>query len=115
MKIPIDTIRKAASSLVESIAKGEYALAVRQNSASRLTEADLREIILQYGKKPVVPPESAYDSLDAVPIVAASAPTWSVRVPLWTEEEGRSDLTLEFTITLGQAGVIVELDDLHVL
>ena len=49
-------------------------------------------------------------------IVGAEPPAWSVVVPLWTREEGRSDLTAELTLTESSAGEIdLELDDLHVL
>jgi len=40
-------------------------------------------------------PPQAWDRADAVPI---STGGWSVRTPLWTEEEGRSDLTLTATV-----------------
>ena len=42
-------------------------------------------------------------------------PRWSVRMDLWTAEEGRSDLSLELTIIESGRGYTVELDDIHVL
>ena len=45
----------------------------------------------------------------------AVIPQFSVHMPLWTEEEGRSDLTLELTIKMPDKGIEVELDDIHVL
>jgi hypothetical protein len=36
-------------------------------------------------------------------------------MPLWTKEEGRSDLTLELTVTMGANDTQIELDDIHVL
>ena len=68
---------------------------------SRLTGDDLRNVIRNYGRKVVSPPPDAYNKLDAVQVTGATVPTWSVRAPLWTEEEGRSDLTLELTIAVG--------------
>jgi len=34
---------------------------------------------------------------------------------LWTAEEGRSDLSLELTITESGNGYLIEVDDIHVL
>jgi hypothetical protein len=39
---------------------------------------------------------------------------WWVIVPLWTREEGMSDLPLEATVTESDAGVMVVIDDIHV-
>ena len=36
-------------------------------------------------------------------------------MPLWTQEEGRSDLTVGMTIIEQQNNFVVELDDIHVL
>jgi hypothetical protein len=80
-----------------------------------LTSDDLRTVIRDYGRKLVSPPANAYEDLDAVQVKGAGVPTWLVRAPLWTEEEGRSDLTLELTIAVGPVAPSVELDDLHVL
>ncbi len=39
---------------------------------------------------------------------------WAVAMPLWTKEEGRSDLRIELTI-MDANPVVVEIDDIHVL
>jgi hypothetical protein len=53
-------------------------------------------------------------SPDAVP--ADGRPDlWSVVIPLWTEAEGRSDLSLEATIEDRAEGAIVEIGGIHVL
>jgi hypothetical protein len=41
-------------------------------------------------------------------------PTWSLRVPLWTKEEGRSDLEFQVTVSLVGDDAIVALDDIRV-
>jgi hypothetical protein len=58
---------------------------------------------------------SAYRDLDVIAVRYSSHPTWSVRAPLWSREEGRSDLTLELTISRDGGRWNVEIDDLHVL
>jgi hypothetical protein len=80
-----------------------------------LTSDDLRTAIRDYRRKLVPSPADAYDKFDAVQVKGAAVPTWSVGVSLWTEAEGRSDLTLELTIALGSGAPDIELDDLHVL
>jgi hypothetical protein len=42
-------------------------------------------------------------------------PRWSIIMPLWTAEEGRSDLSLELTLVENGETTNVELDDIHVL
>jgi hypothetical protein len=54
--------------------------------------------------------------LDIVEVEGSSLKSWSVNLPLWTNEEGRSDLTLEMRFTESEAAIYtVEIDDLHVL
>jgi hypothetical protein len=101
--------------MVDQLTRGDYESLVKRCAKSRLTDNDLRAIIRDYGRKLVSPPADAYQTLDAVPVKDAVVPTWSIRAPLWTETEGRSDLTLELTVALGSGEPSVELDDLHVL
>ncbi len=109
-------VSTAVRALAGHIVQGEYDDAVARCDASRLTADRLRAIILGYGRTLTAPPADAYDNLDAVPISDPSRRAWSVRVPLWTREEGRSDLTIELTVVLDASGrARVELDDLHVL
>jgi hypothetical protein len=101
--------------VVSQLVEGGYADAVRNCTTSRLTADDLAGAIRDYGRTLVEPPPGAYRDLDAVAVRDASHPTWSVRAPLWSREEGRSDLTLELTITRDGDRWDIELDDLHVL
>lgn len=111
----LDVLRSTAQEIVGQLARGDYALVIERCVNSRLTANDLRTVIRDYGRKLVPPPANAYSTLDAIKVKNAVMPTWSIRAPLWTEEEGRSDLTLELTITLDANNPRVELDDLHVL
>jgi hypothetical protein len=55
-------------------------------------------------------------AIDAVQVTAADRPAVSVNVPMWTTQEGRSDLTLGLTITQAHDGRWqARIDDLHVL
>jgi hypothetical protein len=111
----LDSLSSTTRDLAELLARGDYDSVVGRCVKSRLTSHDLRTVIRDYGRKLVSPPVDAYKNLDEVQLSGAAVPTWSVRAPLWTAEEGRSDLTLELTIALGAGEASVELDDLHVL
>jgi hypothetical protein len=105
----------ALQGLVRSISTEDFDAALSQCTKSRLTKADLQTVILEYGRTLTFPPVEYCTLIDAVPITDKAVPTWSVRAPLWTIEEGRSDLTLETTIALSKRGPIIEIDDLSVL
>ena len=110
-----DALQSTAREMVDHLVRGDYGSLLARSAKSRLTSDDLHTVIRDYGRKLVSPPSDAYKKLDMVRIKGTTVPTWSVRAPLWTAEEGRSDLTLELTIAVGPGGPIVELDDLHVL
>jgi hypothetical protein len=110
-----ELLKATARSLAEQLARGEYEAVIAESSASRLRADDLRNVVRDYGRTLVAPPETAYQDLDAVAVRGTTPPRWSVRAPLWTKEEGRSDLTLELTVILNAVRVSFELDDLHVL
>jgi hypothetical protein len=111
----LNLLKSTARELVALLAHGAYESVIARCANSRLAADDLRTVIRDYGRKLVPPPGDAYDNLDIVPVKGTAGQTWSVRVPLWTEEEGRSDLTLELTVVMNGARPSVELDDLHVL
>jgi hypothetical protein len=112
--VPDDGLKAIVRRLASQIAEGRYDFVVREVASSRLTSEDLRQVVRDYGRTLIVPPSEAYGHLDIVR-VRDTVPTWSIRVPLWTAEEGRSDLTLELTISFADEIPVVELDDLHVL
>jgi hypothetical protein len=59
-------------------------------------------------------PEEAWEVADAVP-VAPGPDRWAVVMPLWTSEEGMSDLSMEVTVTESPDGISATIDNLHVL
>ena len=83
---------------------------------SRVTAAELKEAVAEYGRRPITPATPIDELLDTVEVAGSRLKCWSVNLPLWTEEEGRSDLTLEMRFTESEADTYtVEIDDLHVL
>jgi hypothetical protein len=114
MTMPIAALRQVVRGLAIDIVLGNFDSLVRRCSRSRLTSEDLRNVIRDYGRTLVLPPDDAYADLDVVRVTTMEEPTWSVHAPLWTIEEGRSDLSLELTITLTPGAPLIELDNLRV-
>jgi hypothetical protein len=100
--------------LIEDLAARRYAEIAADGRAGRLTEAELRTAVEQYGRTLVPLPA---DGEVLVDVYKQPSPPDAVTldVPLWTREEGRSDLTLSVTATKQGETYTVEVDDLHVL
>lgn len=111
----LNILRSTIREIVDQLAKEDYEAVVRRCAKTCLTCDNLRTVIHEYGRNIVPPPPDAYNKLDAVRVSGIAMPTWSIRAPLWTKEEGRSDLMLELTISVGPGIPRIELDDLHVL
>jgi hypothetical protein len=108
-------VQLATRAIVDLVCDGRFEEAIRMCSSSRLTAKDLERTTRRYGCTFVQPPLAIDGLVDAVAIKGMGPLAWSVRAPLWTLEEGRSDLTLELTVTASSTGAVVELDDLRVL
>lgn len=102
--------------VIADLARGEYAAVERRSAGVRLSADDLATAVAEYGRRLVPAPPEEPLPLDVVAISNADPPAWSVDSPLWTAEEGRSDLTLQLTVRAEPAGGYrIEVDDLHVL
>lgn len=95
---------------------GDFSAIEQYTHGVRLSASMLRQAVTDYGRTLVMPPASTLDQLDVIRIEGSNPLSWSVRVDLWTVEEGRSDLTLECTlIDCPDDMLVVEIDNLHVL
>ena len=110
-----ENLSSIVGDLINQLSRHEFKLVIKRCSKSRLSATDLERVIKEYGRKLISPANDAYEPLDIVRVESATNPTWSLCVPLWTLEEGRSDLTLELTISFTKGLYKIELDDLHVL
>ncbi len=110
-----DTVRH----LVGMLVAGDYAGLEAVSRGRRLTAEQLRQAVEEYGRELRMPPESVFetfdeDNLDVYEL--ASPRSWAVLVPIWTVEEGRSDLTLDVVLTdTGGEHYDIEIHDVHVL
>lgn len=100
--------------LVDMLVKGNFDQLERDGRSGRLSSQELKEALQGYGSTIIALPDEAFHLADVYPVKGQKT-TWAVDVPLWTAEEGRSDLTLSLTVSDSQDGVRLEIDDLHTL
>jgi len=104
----------ALNSLVHELVAGNYARLESDGRAGRLTARMLGQAVAEYGHILVDVPNEAFEVGRAYAIKGESL-CWAVDLPLWTVDEGRSDLTLQVTARSTPDGVLMRIDDLHVL
>lgn len=100
--------------LIADLVAGRYAEMAADGRAGRLSAEELRIAVEEYGRTLFPLPDEAWDLVDEYPQVDAPNMV-AVDVPLWTKEEGRSDLTLSLTATTEADKWVLHVDDLHVL
>ncbi|MDD5373279.1 MAG: hypothetical protein PHO62_07645 [Sulfurimonas sp.] len=85
-------------------------------SNSRLTAKEIEEAVKDYGETLIMPSDEAFNEIDFLEIENAESKEWSVEFDLWSKESGKTDLTLQLTLTQIDEGELnIELDDIHVL
>ena len=109
-------LRSTISVLSELLAQRDYERFCGYAHSSRLTPGDVSRVIREYRRSVIPLPDAAYRKVDVVPVSGSKPQQWNVIVPLWTKEEGRSDLSLDITLQ-DSAGktYAVDINDLHVL
>ena len=109
-------LRQTVSALAGRLAVGDYDGLCGLARSSRLSAADVARVVRDYGRHLIALPAIAFDAVGVVPVAQSNPQRWSVVVPLWSREEGRSDLSLEITVEdSATPAYAVEIDDLHVL
>lgn len=105
------TIQRVMGHLV----RGDYAAVEALTAGQRLNASEIAQAIADYGRQLVLPPGGS-DPRSIVELEGSAPVRWSVYVDLWTLEEGRSDLSLELTLTDSARGTYdVQIDNIHVL
>jgi hypothetical protein len=109
-------LRASVSALTDRLAEQDYDGFCGLARITRIAARDVGRVVREYGRSLAPLPIAAFQSVDVVPISGSDPQRWSVVVPLWSQEEGRSDLSLELTVEHSLAGTYpIEVDDLHVL
>lgn len=108
-------LEAAVRVIVDLLVRQDYATIEAVTRARRMSAAELERAINDYGRTLVAPNEGWWASVKVTPL-SGRVSAFHVAAPLWTAEEGRSDLTLELQLQESTAGVFdTELLDLHVL
>ena len=110
-----EQLRQPVRKVVELLVSARYAEIEALTEGIRLSASEMTKAITDYGRQLVIPPDEAFELMDVVEVRDAQPPRWSITMPLWTREEGRSDLSLELTLSGDQKAFRIEIDDLHVL
>lgn len=108
-------MRRVVQRVIASLVAGDFEHVESLCRGQRLSAAEMANVIKNYGRQLISPPDEAYESMDVVEVTDSHPRRWSINIPLWTKEEGRSDLTLEVTLTNSPQGWDVAVDDIHVL
>lgn len=107
--------RQVILDTVRGLVTSNYDQLVADGRAGRLTAEELQSSIDAYRGTIVLPPEDIWSWAEVYPI-EASPDAFFVEVPLWTKEEGRSDLTLSLLLHVDpERGPSVSIEDFHVL
>ena len=102
--------------LVSLLAGGKFEAVLRNAPGSRVSAEELRLAVREYGRTLVPLPIESYGLIDYIAVLGSAPLEWSAVVPLFTKEEGRSDLSLELSIFEQESGGHrVEVNNLHVL
>lgn len=108
-------VKPTVVQLMRWLVAGDYAAIEQFTLGVRLSASLIRQAITDYGRTLVMPPASVLDQLDVIEVDSSNPKAWSVRVDLWTVEEGRSDLSLECTLIDSPGDLLTaEVDNLHV-
>lgn len=91
-------IKDEARKIVQWLCDSNYDAIVEYTNGVRLPADEIQYSVDQYGRTLVMPPDETFEELDVIEILNTPGIEWSVRCPLWTAEEGRSDLSLELTV-----------------
>jgi hypothetical protein len=110
-----DQIRQQVREIFELLVNAKYAEIEAKTNVTRLSADEISDAIRGYGRRLVMPPDDAFELMDVIEVRSSSPRRWSVIMPIWTREEGRSDLSVELTLIGDQRPFQVELDDIHVL
>lgn len=114
MKLVDEELKQLIRSVLEQLVHRRYTELEHLTGGKRLTANEIRSAVSEYGRTLRMPPH--LNDIDTVPIASVPGGSWSIYVPLYTEEEGRSDLTLLLRINRDRDGSWQTIiDDIRVL
>jgi len=99
--------------LVNALVTADYATISTEGWLGRLRQDDVQLRLQEYGATLVAPPPTFIDSIECYAYQDGSG--LHLDVPLWTAEEGQSDLTLSLQVLFESDRPQLHMLDLHVL
>jgi hypothetical protein len=111
----LDPVQAAIQAVVELLVKKDYeTLELAAMAPER--RVDLSRAVDEYGRTLIAPETSWWPTVTLTPVNEDAGGGLHVAAPLWTAEEGRSDLSLEARLTPDDRDRYrIEILDLHVL
>ncbi len=109
-----ETIRDAVMRIVKLLVEGKCGELARLSENIHLTEDEIALAVRDYGRRLVMPPAEEFDSLELNEMTFRPG-AWAVTMDLYTEEQGRSDLSIELTIIETERECRVEIDGIHIM
>jgi hypothetical protein len=112
----LTAIEAAVRIVVDLLVRRQYETIQKLTCGRRLSAKELRSAVEDYGRELVPPAEGWWQTVDVTPVRDVERPEFHIAAPLWTREEGRSDLTLELRLLEARGGSYeTQVLDLHVL
>jgi hypothetical protein len=111
-----DALLTAIRTVLSLLVDGSYDVIEAMTRSRRLTAREIRGVVETYGRTLSMAPGDDLWAPDLIVVEGAFPVVVLASVDLWTEEDGRSDLTLELRLTeLYEGAYDIEVIDLHVL
>jgi hypothetical protein len=97
-----EQLKEPVRQVVMLLVAGKYAELEILTHGVRLKAKDIAAAVSDYGRKLIQPPDEAFGLMNVVEVQNARPKQCSIAMPLWTREEGRSDLTVEITAIINK-------------
>lgn len=112
----MSALETATRIIVSLLARADYLAIERITRSRRFNAGQLQAAVDEYGRTLVEPSTGWWEEVTVTPIDAGDRASFHIAAPLWTAEEGRSDLTLELRLVESDAEIYEsEVLNLHVL
>jgi hypothetical protein len=110
-----DPVETAIRVIVDLLVRRQFSAVEAITRGVRLPAAEIEAAVTSYGRTFVAPGVGWWQAVTVTPVHTEPG-TFHAAVPLWTVEEGRSDLTLELRLREVSEGVFYpEVLNIHVL
>lgn len=108
-------IKSETMLIIQMLVACDYDAIVQHTKGIRLLKDEIEYAVDDYGGTITMPPESVFENLDVVEVENMTPREWSIRCPLWTKEEGKSDLSIEMSMIEENAEKLrIELDNIMI-